>query len=205
MVALVLLSSHVFYNIILYILHVHHPGPAFRLPPRRFPFASSRQGIMICNNSGQVDAAWAARWGMVDIDWNSDRVDWSRYHIYGLRHYSDYSHASLTPTRVPHDVVYLVLMLRIILNCFINRIVLGRFSHFSRTSQLCTTTHMPCDVLCELPALFGRCLVLAIQRCAQFTSLDLGFVHVTRPKPSSQSTQPPSPGCTATASRRCPG
>ena len=35
-------------------------------------------GIMICNNSGQVDAAWAARWGMVDIDWNSDKVDWSK-------------------------------------------------------------------------------------------------------------------------------
>ena len=28
-------------------------------------------GIMICNNSGQVNADWAARWGLVDIDWNS--------------------------------------------------------------------------------------------------------------------------------------
>ena len=37
-------------------------------------------GIMICNNSGQVNAEWAARWGLVDIDWNSDKVDWSRPH-----------------------------------------------------------------------------------------------------------------------------
>jgi hypothetical protein len=35
---------------------------------------------MICNNSGQVDAHWAARWGMVDIDWNSDKVHWSKTH-----------------------------------------------------------------------------------------------------------------------------
>jgi hypothetical protein len=35
-------------------------------------------GIMICNNSGQVDATWPARWGMVDIDWNSDKIDWSK-------------------------------------------------------------------------------------------------------------------------------
>lgn len=33
---------------------------------------------MICNNSGQVNAEWAARWGLVDIDWNSDKVDWSK-------------------------------------------------------------------------------------------------------------------------------
>ena len=37
-------------------------------------------GIMICNNSGQVNAEWAARWGMVDIDWNSDKRDWSKPH-----------------------------------------------------------------------------------------------------------------------------
>lgn len=33
--------------------------------------------IMICNNSGQVDPVWARPWGLVDVDWNSDKVDWS--------------------------------------------------------------------------------------------------------------------------------
>lgn len=33
---------------------------------------------MICNNSGPVDAQWASQWNLVDIDWNSDRVDWSK-------------------------------------------------------------------------------------------------------------------------------
>lgn len=53
---------------------VHPQGPKY---PQTYDMAKST-GIMICNNSGQVDAKWAARWGMVDIDWNSDRVDWSK-------------------------------------------------------------------------------------------------------------------------------
>lgn len=35
-------------------------------------------GIMICNSTGPVNAQWAAPWGLVDIDWNSDKVDWSK-------------------------------------------------------------------------------------------------------------------------------
>lgn len=34
--------------------------------------------IMICNNSGPVDPVWASKWSLVDIDWNSDKVDWSK-------------------------------------------------------------------------------------------------------------------------------
>ncbi len=30
-------------------------------------------GIMICNSSGHVGARWGARWGLVDIDWNSNK------------------------------------------------------------------------------------------------------------------------------------
>lgn len=33
---------------------------------------------MICNSTGPVNAQWAAPWGLVDIDWNSDKVDWSK-------------------------------------------------------------------------------------------------------------------------------
>ena len=33
---------------------------------------------MICNNSGPVDATWAKPWwGLVDVDWNSNKVTWS--------------------------------------------------------------------------------------------------------------------------------
>ena len=71
---------------------------------------SRSTAIMICNNSGPVDAQWAAPWGersrvpaarlagapgapacppspapppllragLVDVDWNSDKVDWSK-------------------------------------------------------------------------------------------------------------------------------
>jgi hypothetical protein len=55
---------------------VHPKGPKYI---QTWDMAKST-GIMICNNSGQVDAHWAARWGMVDIDWNSDKRDWSRPH-----------------------------------------------------------------------------------------------------------------------------
>jgi hypothetical protein len=51
--------------------------------PRSYPHfislcARFTQAIMICNNSGQVSAEWAAQWSLVDIDWNSDKVDWSK-------------------------------------------------------------------------------------------------------------------------------
>ena len=55
---------------------VHPKGPKYI---QTWDMAKST-AIMICNNSGQVDAHWAARWGMVDIDWNSDKRDWSRPH-----------------------------------------------------------------------------------------------------------------------------
>ncbi len=34
--------------------------------------------IMICNNSGRVDPAWASQWSVVDLDWNGDKVNWSQ-------------------------------------------------------------------------------------------------------------------------------
>lgn len=35
---------------------------------------------MICNNSGPVEASWARPWGLVDVDWNSNKVTWSQQH-----------------------------------------------------------------------------------------------------------------------------
>lgn len=32
---------------------------------------------MICNASGWVDPAWGAQWGLVDLDWNGDKLNWS--------------------------------------------------------------------------------------------------------------------------------
>ena len=55
---------------------VHPKGPKYI---QTWDMAKST-GITICNNIGQVDAHWAARWGIVDIDWNSDKRNWSRPH-----------------------------------------------------------------------------------------------------------------------------
>lgn len=33
--------------------------------------------MMICNSSGRVDPVWAAKWGLVDLDWNGDKAQWS--------------------------------------------------------------------------------------------------------------------------------
>jgi len=52
------------------------PGKVLPSWPATYDMAQST-AIMICNNSGPVGAAWAARWGLVDIDWNSDKRDWS--------------------------------------------------------------------------------------------------------------------------------
>ncbi len=38
---------------------------------------SRSTAIMICNNSGLVDPSWAAPWGLVDVDWNSNKNNWS--------------------------------------------------------------------------------------------------------------------------------
>lgn len=32
---------------------------------------------MTCNNSGPIDAQWGAQWGLVDLDWNGNRVNWA--------------------------------------------------------------------------------------------------------------------------------
>ena len=34
--------------------------------------------IMICNSTGRVDPVWAANWGLVDLDWNGDKINWSK-------------------------------------------------------------------------------------------------------------------------------
>ena len=32
---------------------------------------------MVCNTTGPVDAAWGARWGLIDIDWSGGMDVWA--------------------------------------------------------------------------------------------------------------------------------
>ena len=49
------------------------PGKVTPHYPQTYNMTRST-AIMICNSTGPVDAEWAARWWLVDIDWNSDKV-----------------------------------------------------------------------------------------------------------------------------------
>lgn len=33
--------------------------------------------MMICNSTGRVDPIWAARFGLIDLDWNGDKTAWA--------------------------------------------------------------------------------------------------------------------------------
>lgn len=53
------------------------PGKVLPKWPSTYNMTQST-AIMICNNSGPVDATWAKPWGLVDVDWNSNKVTWSK-------------------------------------------------------------------------------------------------------------------------------
>jgi hypothetical protein len=52
------------------------PGQVLPTWPQTYQLNRST-AIMICNNSGLVNAEWAKEWTLVDVDWNSDKVTWS--------------------------------------------------------------------------------------------------------------------------------
>ncbi len=52
------------------------PGKVIPSYPQQWQMNKST-AIMICNSTGPVDAGWAKQWHLVDIDWNSDKVQWS--------------------------------------------------------------------------------------------------------------------------------
>lgn len=53
------------------------PGQVLPQYPQTWDMAKST-AIMICNASGPVDAQWGAKWGLVDLDWNGNKVHWSK-------------------------------------------------------------------------------------------------------------------------------
>lgn len=53
------------------------PGRVQPSWPQTWDMARST-GMMVCNSSGPVDPVFASPWGMVDLDWNGGKVDWSR-------------------------------------------------------------------------------------------------------------------------------
>ena len=53
------------------------PGAVTPAYPQSWQMNQST-AIMICNASGRVDPQWAAEWSLVDLDWNGDKVNWSK-------------------------------------------------------------------------------------------------------------------------------
>ena len=53
------------------------PGAVTPAYPQSWQMNQST-AIMICNNSGRVDPQWAAQWSLVDLDWNGDKLAWSK-------------------------------------------------------------------------------------------------------------------------------
>ena len=59
-------------------LTVAHVVPGAVTPLWEPTYNMSRSTIaMICNSSGRVDPLWASQWGLIDLDWNGNKKNWS--------------------------------------------------------------------------------------------------------------------------------
>jgi hypothetical protein len=52
------------------------PGKVFPTYPQTWGMKNSSIA-MVCNSTGPVDAAWGARWGLIDIDWSGGMDVWA--------------------------------------------------------------------------------------------------------------------------------
>jgi len=55
-----------------------HVVPGAVTPLWEPTYNMSRSTIaMICNSTGRIDPFWAAQWGLIDLDWNGNKKQWS--------------------------------------------------------------------------------------------------------------------------------